>query len=102
MKKLEDYSWEQLNSYRYDIYPYRLIVVSPLNYEQIKLYFREFISDSSIRKEYNFESYLQERSNEPAIAAMFYGEENPLNRKKEIFDEIASMGQRVKTYSLFG
>ena len=100
MKKLEDYSWDKLNSYRYDVYPYRLIVVSPLKYDQIKFYFREFISDSSIRKEHSFESYLQERSKEPAIAAMFYDEDSPTKRKKDLFDEIATMSDRVKSYAL--
>jgi hypothetical protein len=101
MKKLEDYTWDKLNSFRYDFYPYRLIVVSPLDYDKIKSLFLEFITDSSIRKTYTFEKYLQKESNEPAIAAMFYEDETPAQRKKEIFDDIATMSQRVKTYSLF-
>jgi|694.fasta_scaffold16082_6 hypothetical protein len=100
MKKLEEYSWDQLNSYRYDVYPYRLIVVSPLEYEKIKFHFREFISDSSIKKKYDFAEYLQHTTGEPAIAAMFY-EDSICNKRKEIFSEIATMTQRVKSFTLF-
>jgi hypothetical protein len=101
MKKLEDYTWDKLNSYRYDVYPYRLIVVSPLAYDKIKFHFREFISDSSIRKDFDFAEYLQKTTGEPAIAAMFYDDSSICSKRREIFSEIATMTQRVKSFTLF-
>jgi hypothetical protein len=101
MKKLTEYNWDQLHSYRYDMYPYRLIVVSPLSYETVKFHFREYVIDETMRNKYTFDKFLEKKTQTPAIAAIFYDAESRIARKQELFEDIATMTQRVKAYSLF-
>lgn len=117
MKSLEDYTWDQLHSFRYENYPYRMVVVSPLSYEEVKEDFNEYISeltnlaaqcnDCVVSKDeckqcnpYNkrFETFLSEKRGVPAISAIFE-DESPIGRKNELFAQIATMTDRVKLYT---
>lgn len=116
MKSLEDYTWDQLHSFRYENYPYRMVVVSPLTYEEIKEDFNDYISellsndvqcddcnispDSKQCNPYNkrFENFLKEKRGVPAISAIFE-DEGPIGRKNELFAQIATMSDRVKLYT---
>ena len=76
------------------MYPYRLVIISPLKIEDIKKHFSIFIAD--LQKYDNcFECYLEKECNVASVTAFFY-EEEAITRKSSIFEQIASMGERLK------
>ena len=95
MKHLEDFTWDQLYSFRYDLYPHRLVVISPLKNDEVKVHFKEKLKNTSNFD--SFENYLQSQDI-PAMTAIFYGDNLPL-RKNEIFSQIATMGDRMRMYT---
>ena len=98
MKSLDNYNWDQLYTCRYDNYPFRLVIVSPLSFKEVKKEFDKYIIKHKPDSR-SFETFLKEEKGVPSVTAIFRHRESEKN-KKELFAQIATAPERVKFYSL--
>jgi hypothetical protein len=67
-KTITEYSWEKLNSYRFDIYPINLVITTPLSQPIVEKLWNEWsaMDDTKV----NLDDYIKERTGAPCIASL--------------------------------